>query len=180
MHVTASEAALAGVLITGATGWLANRNAQRATRARDHNTRIWEKQVEIYEAILVQTDALGEARASFARYMDAPSIDEKPQDPDIMGLSEQRKLRIRLTLFGSTEALRAWVAYVQAHNAWTDARGNLTDLWLTHGDDIGEVVHRRTLVKQRHKEADELALQFVYVITREIQALPRGLRRRRA
>ena len=118
MHITTTEAALAAVLLTAATGWLANRSAQRATQTRDHLTRLWEQRAAIYEAVLAFVFPISTRRSDMMERIDKIV---KTSPDRLLPSSEQDALNARVFMYANREVRDAYLTWKNAELAWIDA-----------------------------------------------------------
>jgi hypothetical protein len=57
MHLTTEEVALASAAVGGLIALLGGTARDRSTERRDHLKRLWEKEIEIYESVLLESNA---------------------------------------------------------------------------------------------------------------------------
>jgi len=108
MHLTTEEVALAGVVIGGLIGSLSGSIRDRSNERRDHGMRIWEKEIEIYESLLLEGRGMQEIRsdirAKFKGYGDGK------MDFPFSGFDEltKKRLPIQLDMFGRSDVRAAY------------------------------------------------------------------------
>lgn len=175
VHVTTSEAALAGVLITGAAGWLATLSAQRSGRARDHLTRIWEQRAATYESLLTFAAQRDERRNELMRRIDEIG-NIKPGIQSDEDLIRQRAIRVRLAMYGDHEVRIAFIAWRKADDFWThEYRG----MFRGSADDSN--LEGRVQARLRTKSANEAVAatldRLVVAVARAVQTEPKRAER---
>jgi hypothetical protein len=108
MQLTTEEVALAGVLIGALIGSLSASLRDRSNSQREHGARLWEKEVEIYESLLLQSQAGQKIRSDLRlRFQHIP---DWKLEFEFGGLDEltQKRLPIQLEMFGRPDVQSAY------------------------------------------------------------------------
>jgi hypothetical protein len=124
VHLTAAEAALIGALLGALVTALATLFAQRAAKRIDHLTRIWEREMDVYESILVDSRSWADLRSDGTRRAEQGS----PGTEDLISLPEtdidelkRRRLLVQLEMFGRPDVTAAYEAASAANKRWISA-----------------------------------------------------------
>jgi len=179
MHITAIDAALATALITACAGILGGLYVQWATRTREHATRIWDRQAEIYYSALLDAHQLTSKREECIEYMhnvrpEGGVVDLGAGTP--MKHSERLELQTRLTLFGSYNVQDAYTKFLEAHNTWSDAWNKMIAAARVPSESKEEIAKRRGQVREAHMNATRRRTDLIFAIHADVRKLPSRIR----
>lgn len=109
MHITTAEVSLASVLAGGLIGFLGSSFQDRHNTRKDHVTRLWEKEIELYESLLLEAAS---TRSLFhdlrLRFLQKDILDWEVSFPDsgLDGITSKR-IPIQLAMFGRPDIQEA-------------------------------------------------------------------------
>lgn len=174
MHVTTPEAALAGALISALAGGFGGLAVQRATKTRDHLTRIWENRAAIYEAVLLHVFHEADIRTTCMNDRDTmTAIRFIPDAPDVE--AERRALTVRLIMYGAPDIRIAYRQWQDAWSTWAHAfEATFTDV--PDGDDVWRMA-RFNGAREADKAVSAAMSKLVNRVIRATQEVPKRQRK---
>ena len=113
-HLTPGELALTGSAITAVASAVVAVAVTRASKRRDHVSRLWERRAEVYEAVLCDAGWWRELRSDMAVAVgrdDATIVTPPDLSEDE---HERRRLRARLEMYGERRVREAYERCNQA------------------------------------------------------------------
>jgi hypothetical protein len=113
VHITTEEVALASVAIGGLIGIVSGSIRDRSGERRDHLTRLWEKEIEIYESLLLQVSATRTMYREIRGKFEGTAYGARNPEFPVSGLDKsiERRLPIQLVMFGRDDVQRAYEEY---------------------------------------------------------------------
>jgi hypothetical protein len=129
MHLTTAETSLASVLVGGVIGVLGGSLQAWRSEHRDHVTRLWEKEVELYESVLLEVNASESLyRDLRMRYRDwIPGWELQFPKLSLDRMTENR-IRIQLAMFGRPSVQEAHEECTRLLKECVIAMGRLASL----------------------------------------------------
>ena len=192
MYLTGTEAVLVGALAGSVVTALAAAFAQRAARASDQLTRIWEREMGIYESALVDIGSWTDLRAEGARHFGLRALSDDdlicPPETDVDEL-ERRRLLVQLEMFGRPEVKAAYEEAGEANKRWLVAYATLRSMYRQNQQandglrppqsayDRAEIEPHRLAVTKAKAEADARDAQLLEIIQAVARELPKRRRR---
>lgn len=116
MHLTTEEVALASVAIGGLIGSLAGTARDRSNEGRDHQRRLWEREMEIYESLLLLASSKSAHRDALHFVFEIETTEGRGLWLDKIGkegadFSTQRRTLAQLSMFGQPKVQQAQKEY---------------------------------------------------------------------
>jgi hypothetical protein len=189
-HLTLGELALGGSAITAAASAVVAVAVSRASRRRDHVSRLWERRAEVYESVLCQVDWWRELREEMAGKVSRDEVSVVTPPPALSDDDDEgRRVRARLEIYGERKVREAYERsrqadrqYLAAHFAWFHS-GNL-NLKVHQGTvpahqaiEGVELVRLRKAAESANDYARAEQEKLEAVVARAIGRLPRYERR---
>lgn len=116
MYITGVEAALAGSAITAASGAVTGLIVQRTTANRDHLARLWERRIELYDAIALSVDQNEEVAVEAMRLIQKRRVAEARAI--VRDIKKDRALESRINLLSEERVQIAYSKYLDAFGTW--------------------------------------------------------------
>ncbi|EWM15305.1 hypothetical protein [Kutzneria sp. 744] len=168
-----------GAIITATVTWL----VFAATRRKDHHQRRWERQVEVYERVLLEAAAWTADRAKAMHSLPADGGSAIAALDEV----ERRRTRIRLRMFGHQEVRDAFERYADAHWTWAGIHAALNELYATqhqvntgelpaHQDMSEEIRAKQSEAKAAQKRADQAETELIDTIEQVLKRVPKSIR----
>jgi hypothetical protein len=178
MHLSVSEAALAGATITALAGTLGGVVVQRATRTRDHLARIWEREAEVYEWALLVSNSWSSVRKQSMATLDSSkklsiAIAQSEIDTDS---PTQRRLMMRLVMFGAPQVKEVWQSCTSTHLEWMRSFNLLANTYKMETGDQDKTMKLRKDVRQANKVANKTEWELMDVVKTTIRRVPKRVR----
>jgi hypothetical protein len=108
MHLTTEEVALGGVVIGALIAALSGTIRDRSNEHRNHRTHLWEREIEVYESLLLEVHGMRQIRNDIRLKFDGYG-DGRINFP-LSGLDElaTKRLPIQLEMFGRSNVQTAY------------------------------------------------------------------------
>lgn len=186
MQLTTEEVALASVALGGLIGGLGGTLRDRSNERRDHLKRLWEREVAVYESLLLEAAsgrrALGDIRMRFTGDGSWPL--ELPDST--LDRSAQARVPIQLTMFGRDDVMRAYeesdrlvkdvaISVAQVYNAQQDvvarvkASGHASDRDVREWPEVSSAIEQVVRLIDAAEEADQ---NLTKVISAAVRSVP--------
>jgi hypothetical protein len=164
-----------GAFISGTSSWF----IFAATRRKDHYQRRWDRQIEVYEQVLVEAAAWSAVRDKVMKTERTDGGGAIPAPDE----AERQRTRIRLRMFGHSSVRAAFERYADAHWAWAGIRAGLRELWETqvavnlgevpaHQDVSEEIRIEAGKAKAAQKLADQRETELADTIEQALKEVP--------
>lgn len=174
MHVTAIEAALVGAAISAMGSTVTGLVIQRSTGTRDHLARLWERQAEAYEAVLVEiTRESGKRSDIMAKTRDNPTKEKIVHAgmPKVSRILTDASLQAKLEMFGTQEVSFAFREYSEFNTRWFELIRDLMLLDIGGTDTVPEAALQQ--VRKFHYSTTYAEKALVNRIKNETARVPK-------
>jgi hypothetical protein len=171
VHITTTEAALAGIVISGALTWVASLSVQRATQTRDHLARMWEHRAATYEAVMIQAYEKSSHRLDMMSLIDSIT-DLKSESGHIESSVKESELTARVLLYGNERVRHAYGDWWRAESSWWKAYKRI----FADVPDCSNLDFRaeaRIRAEEASKAAEKAQGKLMYSVTNAIQQVPK-------
>jgi hypothetical protein len=194
MHLTVSEAAAFGASAAAIISAVAARLGQRSSTVRDHLTRLWERETDIYESILVEASSWKDVRADgtrFLQYRRAGDQEVLISPETDLDEAKRRRMWLQIEMFGRPEVRRAFDSQGESHKEWILAYITLRSSYKQNQDadtgmrppckpfDATELERQREIARKAKATADADYTKLIEVIRDAVQQVPRRKKQRR-
>jgi hypothetical protein len=180
VHVTAAEAALGAAGVTALVGLV----VQHAAGSKDHLARLWERQAEVYEAILNAAHRADSERNTAMTFLARPHLSVQEiqefatQTIAAWAPEDNSVLEVKLLMFGSPQVTDIFTRYARSNTAWREA------LKILAKDDSGAYMSLRDTSKPyslgelfdlqtTHVDSERASKQLLQRIQQETREQPR-------
>jgi len=157
-HLTVPEAALGAAAITATAGVIGGLVVNGAAKAREHLSRLWNQEIEVYEYLLIQAN-------SWRKMRDVSTHSQQFTPP--AENNESQQLYVRLVMFGAPEIRALYDAHTAAHFHWIGLFGENIGI-----EDPVQRAEKEAEIKAAKEAADQAEQRLISGIQQRVQRVP--------